>query len=107
KTRKENFYHGLLLGLLSHEEEWIITSNAETGEGYSDILIEIEEENIGIIIEVKYAENGKFDNACKAAIEQIHQLHYVEKLKAEQIEKIFVYGIACYKKHCKVVKQQL
>ena len=78
---------------MSQEKQVVLITGAAMGQGRAHA--------------VKYAENGKFDNACKAAIEQIHQLHYVEKLKAEQIEKIFVYGIACYKKHCKVVKQQL
>ena len=58
KARKENFYHGILLGLLSYKDNWAISSNKESGDGYSDILIEMEEEEIGIVIEVKYAEDG-------------------------------------------------
>ena len=58
KDRKENFYHGILLGLLSHREDWIISSNAESGEGFSDILIEIEESDTGIVIEIKYPDAG-------------------------------------------------
>ena len=71
QAKKENFYHGMLLGLLSHMEEWLVFSNAESGEGYSDILVEIEEEGIGIVIEVKYGENGALDKACAEALKQI------------------------------------
>ena len=68
KNRKENFYHGLLLGLLSHKEDWYIVSNAESGEGYSDILIEIEEKRIGIVIEVKYPDENSLEAGCRAAL---------------------------------------
>ena len=71
-TKKENFYHGVLLGLLSYDPDWYITSNQESGDGYSDIMIEAEQARIGIIIEVKYAENIKtLDKACQKALKQI------------------------------------
>lgn len=102
-AKKENFYHGVLLGLLNHREDWVVVSNVESGDGYSDILIESEEDNIGIIIEVKYAENGNFEKACLEAMEQIDRMGYGDSLLDEGMEHIFKYGIACYKKKCKVL----
>ena len=102
-TKKENFYHGVLLGLLSYDPDWYITSNQESGDGYSDIMIEAEQARIGIIIEVKYAENIKtLDKACQKALKQIKEKNYDRKLE-EGYETILNYGIACYKKRCKVL----
>lgn len=103
KAKKGNFYHGILLGLLSHMEDWLISSNAESGEGYSDILVEIEAEKIGIVIEVKYAQHHSLDAACKEALQQIEANNYAETLLADGMTTILKYGIACYKKHCKVI----
>lgn len=103
KARKENFYHGILLGLLGHMEDWSVSSNAETGEGYSDILIEIEEDMVGIVIELKYAENGAFEEQCQKALQQITEKRYVQVLEDDGMQIILKYGIACYKKRCKVV----
>lgn len=103
-TKKENFYHGVLLGLLSYDSDWYITSNQESGDGYSDIMIEAEQARIGIIIEVKYAENIKtLDKACQKALKQIKEKNYDQKLEEEGYETILNYGIACYKKRCKVL----
>lgn len=103
KNYKENFYHGLLLGLLSFKDTWGISSNKETGEGYSDILVEIPEEGIGIIIEVKYAENGDMDAGCKEALSQTQDRRYEEYFYDVGMQTILKYGIACYKKRCKVI----
>jgi hypothetical protein len=100
--KKENFYHGILLGLLSHREDWLVLSNVESGDGYSDILVELEDECIGIIIEVKYAKNGNFEKSCQGALEQIEKTGYVDTLLEDGMERILKYGIACYKKKCKV-----
>lgn len=103
-TKKENFYHGVLLGLLIYDPDWYITSNQESGDGYSDIMIEAEQARIGIIIEVKYAENIKtLDKACQKALKQIKEKNYDQKLEEEGYETILNYGIACYKKRCKVL----
>ena len=103
-TKKENFYHGVLLGLLSYDPDWYITSNQESGDGYSDIMIEAEQARIGIIIEVKYAENIKtLDKACQKALKQIKEKNYDQKLEEEGYETLLNYGIACYKKRCKVL----
>ncbi|RKI40959.1 hypothetical protein D7V86_10585 [bacterium D16-51] len=106
KDRKENFYHGILLGLFAHMDNWAVMSNAESGEGYCDILIEAEDAEIGIVIELKYAENAHFDAACQKALQQITDKNYEEVLIDDGMKKIYRYGIACYKKRCKVVSDE-
>ena len=103
KGMKENFYHGLLLGILGNMDNWIVQSNAELGDGYSDISIEIRRKRIGIVIELKYAENGAFEEACKEAVEQINERNYEKSLEGDGMTTIYKYGIACYKKRCKVI----
>ena len=103
KEMKENFYHGILLGLFAGMNNWRVKSNAEAGEDYSDISIEIDDKEIGIIIEVKYAEKAAFDSACKEALEQIQNRNYEELLIDDGMMVIRKYGIACYKKRCKVI----
>lgn len=103
KGMKENFYHGILLGLFGNKSDWKVRSNAESGDGYSDISIEIEEEEIGIVIELKYAENAAFDDACQEAMKQIRDRNYEEPLIDDGMKTIYRYGIACYKKRCKVI----
>ena len=103
KGMKENFYHGLLLGILGNMDNWIVQSNAESGDGYSDISIEIRRKRIGIVIELKYAENGAFEEACKEAVEQINERNYEKSLEGDGMTTIYKYGIACYKKRCKVI----
>lgn len=103
KEKKENFYHGLLLGLFGNMAGWKVRSNAESGDDYSDITVEVEEGEIGIVIEVKYAENARFDAACKKALKQIRDNRYEDMLVDDGMKTIYRYGIACYKKRCKVV----
>ena len=106
KERKENFYHGILLGLLSHMENWLVKSNQESGEGYSDILVEVPESRTGVVIEMKYAQGGLLDTACAEALQQIEERQYTAKLESDGMKNIVRYGIACYKKHCRVMKEQ-
>lgn len=105
KDSKENFYHGILLGLFAGMEGWAVRSNAESGEGYSDISIEIEDKDIGIVIELKYAQNAAFDEGCRKALQQIRDRNYEEELLDDGMKIIRRYGIACYKKRCKVVSE--
>ena len=105
KPTKENFYHGLLLGILGFKENWSVMSNRESGDGFSDILIRIEDEDIGIVIEVKYADDGNLEAECERALQQIIDIRYIEALEQEGIHTILKYGIACYKKKCKVVME--
>ena len=103
KDKKENFYHGILLGLLGYKASWLIKSNTESGTGYSDILVEVPKNRTGIVIELKYAENGDMDAACDEALKQIEEKSYVDKLKQDGMRNFIKYGIACFKKDCKVV----
>ena len=102
KGRKENFDHGVLLGLLSHMENWAVWSNIEFGEGYCDILLEVPENRVGVVIEMKYAQEDRMEAACTEALKQIEQRQYAARLKSDGMKNIVNYGIACYRKHCKV-----
>lgn len=108
EDQKENFYHGLLLGLLRSEPNWLILSNAESGEGFSDILIEPEDPDAGLIIEVKYAPSiSALEKACEEALAQIKDRHYDEKLRNDGRVDIGAYGIAFCKKRCRVIFEKL
>lgn len=102
KAMKENFYHGILLGILGFWDNWSVSSNRESGEGYSDILAETDNGETGILLELKYAEDGNLDAACKKALAQIEERHYEEALFDEGMLHILKYGIAFYKKRCRV-----
>ena len=99
---KENFYHGMMLGLLRSQGSWLVKSNAETGEGYSDISIQTPE-RLGIVIELKYANDGNLEAACAEALKQIEEKKYAEGLKRQGAKKIIKYGIAFCEKECMAV----
>ncbi len=103
KQMKENFYHGILLGILGFQDTWGISSNKESGDGYSDILVETDDGEVGIVLEMKYAEDGGLERACGEALEQIERRRYEEELLDEGMEHILKYGIAFYKKRCRVM----
>ena len=106
--QKENFYHGLLLGLLRSDPTWSILSNAESGDGFSDILIEPEDPDTGIVVEVKYSPTlAGMESACVTALEQIKSKHYDERLRNEGRENVTAFGIAFCKKRCRVVFEKL
>ena len=105
KPTKENFYHGLLLGILGYKEGWTVTSNREAGDGFSDIMIRMDEGNTGIIIEVKYAEENP-EAACRRALEQIQEKGYAQGMRSEGIQTILKYGIACCRKTCRVLMER-
>ena len=101
RNMKENFYHGMLLGLLQNQDSWLVKSNAETGEGDSDISIQTPDRT-GIVIELKYAEDGNLEKACGEALGQIEEKKYAEGLKRRGMKKIIRYGIAFWEKECMV-----
>ena len=106
--QKENFYHGLLLGLLRSEPNWLIMSNAESGDGFSDILIEPEDPDAGIVIEVKYSPTlAGMESVCEAAMNQIKEKRYDERLRNEGRENVTAFGIAFCKKRCRIVFEKL
>lgn len=102
KATKENFYHGILLGIWGFKSGWRVNSNKETGDGFSDILIRIDDSDVGIIIEVKYSENDTGDIECRKAITQIDQKKYADEFRGNGIGTIWKYGIVCNKKKCRV-----
>ncbi|MCM1124554.1 MAG: ATP-binding protein [Eubacterium sp.] len=103
RETKENFYHGILIGILGYKDGWYVKSNRESGIGYSDIQVEIEDERIGIIIEVKYAQNAELDAVCRDALKQIEEKEYSREFYEDGMKTVLKYGIACYKKTCRVL----
>lgn len=105
KELKENFYHGMLLRLLAFKGSWAVFSNREAGEGYADIIVEIDDDDepMGIVIEVKYARDGNLDAACQEALGQIEKRQYGDVFGDEDIVKVLKYGIACYKDKCRIM----
>ena len=100
--RKENFYHGLVLGLLRSQGNWLVQSNAETGEGYSDISVSTPKRT-GIVIELKYANDGNLESACSEALKQIGEKKYTVGLRRRGMKEVICYGIAFWEKECMVV----
>ena len=94
----------MLLGLLAFKGSWVVSSNREAGEGYADILVEIDDDDepMGLVIEVKYARDGDLDASCQEALAQINKRQY-----GEDIEKVLKYGVAVYKDKCKVMCQKV
>lgn len=106
--QKENFYHGLLLGLLRSDANWLILSNVESGDGFTDIMIEPEAPDAGIIIEAKYTSDfNNLEKTCAAAMKQIEDRRYDERLRNEGRNDIWAYGIAFCKKRCMVAATRL
>lgn len=102
RSLKENFYHGILLGILGYKGDWYVTSNYETGDGYGDILVRPKEGNPGIVIEVKYAHDGKLEKGVREALRQIEKRRCDTVLRERGITQVLKYGFACYKKECQV-----
>lgn len=101
REMKENFYHGYLLGILSAVSGAVV-SNRESGEGYADIIIKSTEKRVGVILEIKYAENENLDMYCNEALRQIEEKNYSRSLIDDGMDTLIKYGVACYKKRCKV-----
>lgn len=105
---KEIFYHGILIGILKNNANWAVRSNRESGDGYADILIKPKNPDVGIVIELKYARSFKdLDQACERALEQIRDRRYDEALREDGRNEVLAYGIAFWKKRCKVVVERL
>ena len=108
ETEKENSYHTFLAGLLTGNTDWVVKSNVEAGEGFADIIIEPQNPDNGIIFEFKHSkEVSGLDKACERALKQIRDRRYSEYLKNDGRHNIMLYGIAFYKKRCKVVVEKL
>jgi hypothetical protein len=105
KERKENFYHGILLGLLRHKENWLVLSNGKSEEEYLDILVEVPESRTGVVIGLRYAEPDKMENSCAEALNQINEKQYNAYFIKDGMQTVVKYGIACFRKYCKVVRE--
>ncbi len=104
----ESFYHGFLLALLSSCENWFVTSNAETGRGRSDILVEQKDRNLGFIIEVKYTkEEALMETSAKNAIRQVEEKDYTAYLRKYRFKNVWIFGIAFCEKRCLVAAQRM
>ena len=106
KNIRENFYHGILLGILGCKAGWSVRSNCESGDGFSDIQVLIDDSDTGIVIEVKYADDGNVDELAEEAIKQIDKMRYTSYLYQYDVEHVLKYGIACYKKKCTVAMHE-
>ena len=105
---KEIFYHGILIGILKSKSDWAVRSNRESGDGFADILVKPKNPDAGIIMELKYANSfNNLDQACERALEQIKDRRYDQTLREDGRNEILAYGIAFYKKRCKVVVERL
>lgn len=105
---KENFYHGILLGILKSYPDWAVKSNRESGDGFPDILLKPKNPDAGIIIELKYAHTmNDLEKACERALGQIRDRRYDKVLREDGRDDVLAYGIAFYKKRCKVVVEKL
>ena len=108
ESEKENSYHTLLIGMLIGNTDWVVRSNVEAGEGFADIIVEPEDPDAGIIFELKYSRDASgLDKACERAIEQINDRRYFEYLKNDGRHDMIFYGMAFYKKRCKVIVKKL
>ncbi len=107
KPLKENFYHGILLGILGFKGGWSVTSNREAGDGFSDIQIAIDDEDVGIVIEIKYAQNGDCEAECRKALKQIDANRYAENFYQDEVGTLLKYGIACSRKRCRVMLERV
>lgn len=96
----------LIRGIWGYKSGWYLKSNKEPGDGYSNILIQIPGKNIGIIIELKYAEQAAYPSACMEALKQIETENYTKELKEDGFHTILKYGVACFKKKCKVMLEK-
>lgn len=105
---RESFYHGFLLALLSTCANWRVSSNAETGKGRSDIIVERKDRKIGFVVEVKdVKDEAKLDAACETAMKQIEEKDYTAVLRRYRVKEIWTYGIAFWEKECRVVARKV
>lgn len=105
---RENSYHLFLAGLLIGNAEWLVRFNREAGDGFADIIVETDDPDAGLVIELKSVSGiTELDSACAKALQQIHERHYDEYLRDEGREDIWVYGIAFYKKRCRVMAERV
>mgnify|MGYP004596353357 FL=1 len=106
--KKEYAYHMFLTGVLSTNRNWIVKSNLESGDGFADLIIETDNYNSGIVVEIKHSLTYEsMNDSCLEAINQIKDKRYDTYLRNEGRNDILIYGIAFFKKRCKVAVEKL
>lgn len=100
----EKFYHGFLLGILGNLKEYSVLSNRESGNGRYDILIQSPDINYPpVIMELKAADSYKsLEASCELALQQIEDKGYEGNLGAEGYSTLIYYGIAFFRKQCRI-----
>ena len=100
----ENFYHGFLAGILSQSEDYLVTSNRESGRGRSDIMVKSPSlRGRAFVLELKVSKTiDDLEADADRAVQQIYDKKYMDELRTEGYRKIDCYGISFYRKDCEV-----
>ena len=112
KAPHENYYHGFLNGIFTNCSEEFFTeyhSNAESGDGYADILFTDSVGEKGVVVELKVCrEKESRIKKAEEAISQIEEKNYAEPLfEDENITSVQAVGIAFSGKNCAVAVKKL
>ncbi len=103
---KEDFYHGVVLGVLAGMRNFTAKSNRETGTGRCDIVLRhASGRGKAVILELKYTPDMReIEKKCEEAVRQIETGQYAKELEYECYTDIVKYGLAFCKKSCEVRK---
>lgn len=101
---KEAFYHGFLLGILGNMKDFLVKSNRESGQGRYDILVRSLDVTVPVaIFELKVSDTFRgMEQLCDLALDQIADKKYDVWLPEEGYTQVLYYGIAFFKKQCRV-----
>lgn len=104
RANAENYYHGMLLGLLGNTESVEnLQSNREAGDGFADLTFTSVGSDIGVIFEIKHCLNvNEMALSAEKALEQIREKHYAQSFDGYSCSKIYGYGVAFCRKACVV-----
>lgn len=100
----ESFYHGFLVGILGQSENYLVSSNRESGNGRLDIMVKSPSlRGRSFVVEIKVSERiDDLEADARKALRQIYDKKYVGELQAEGYRRTDCYGIAFYRKDCEV-----
>lgn len=101
---KEAFYHGFMIGVLSNIKDYLVKSNREGGNGRLDIIVRSRDvSKVPVIMELKLSETYKgMEACCDNAIQQIDEKEYDTWLPEEGYPEVLNYGIAFFRKQCRI-----
>lgn len=105
---KENFYHGVLTGVLVAFGDYQLKSNREAGDGRADIIIiPLKSTKPAFIIELKLAGSQQsLQTKAQQGLQQIEDKKYDQELTNIACKEIIKYGIAFYNKLSYVIVQE-